>query len=138
MTTIRRSPATAPNPLLVEQRPRAGQTNTAWLKAQTAPEGIMYVGGSSVSHFRLRVAQSHLRPDTLTPSLWSQVGILYDDESCLSVPLSLPGEVSDLTAVNGVQRCLLSDYDDPELFPNIGVVRFPADAEAVRQNATMV
>jgi hypothetical protein len=140
MNAIRQSSATHSNPWLEEVKApsRLRLTNTEWLKAQDASEGIIFLGGCSVSHFRLRVAQAHLRPNDLTPSIWSQVGILLDAETFLSVPLTIPGEVTDLARLNGVQRCRLRDYDDPEMFPNIGVVRFPAAAETILKNAEMV
>jgi hypothetical protein len=81
------------------------------------------IGGSSVAHFRVRVAQSHLRND-LSPSYWSLVGILTSPETFVSVPLELRGEASDVPRANGVQVCDLAAYDDPRRFPNVGVVRF--------------
>src|SRR5207253_6099382 len=116
---------------------REGQSNSEWLKGTEIQEGIILLGGTSVSHFRLRVAQSHLRND-LTPSCWSQAGILIDGQTFLSVPLNIPGDAADTARTNGVQRCRIKDYDDPEAFPNIAVVRFPAESDVIYENARHV
>lgn len=137
MIPIRQSSAGSPNQSLQEASVKEGQSNSEWLKEIEIQEGIILLGGTSVSHFRLRVAQSHLRND-LTPSCWSQAGILLDGQSFLSVPLNLPGDPSDVARSNGVQRCRIKDYDDPESFPNIAVVGFPAESDVISENARRV
>src|SRR6185295_5898035 len=73
--------------------------NSAWLKRIVAenkfdPRGLLLLGGASVTDFHIRVAQSSLRFD-LTPSHWSQVGVLSDPNSFYSVPLQWNGALSD-------------------------------------------
>jgi hypothetical protein len=95
------------------------------------------LGGSSLSHFRIRVAQSHLRSDLL-PSFWSLVGLLEDAQTFLSVPLDLRPEGSEIPATNAIQTCRIADYDDPQRFPNIAVLRFTDDHTPIRENAERI
>ena len=74
-----------------------------------ATDGVLLLGGAAVSHFRIRVAQSHARDD-MTPSSWSLTGILLDGTKFLSVPLDLCGDASEIAKGNGVQTCNMSDY----------------------------
>jgi len=80
-------------------------------------EGALKGGehGASISHFRIRVAQSHARAD-MKPSSWSLAGILLNESSFLSVPLELCGDSSDIALGNGIQTCSMKDYDDPARF----------------------
>ena len=149
MLAIRPSNATASNKLLEETKvgptrkakaPRAAkppETNTAWLKRVKANKGLLLLGGASISHFRIRVAQSHARAD-LKPSFWSLVGILINETTFLSVPLELCGESSDIAEYNGVQICSTADYDDPARFPNIGVIQFTTDMQMIVDNAYVI
>lgn len=136
MTQMRQSAAARPNPYLSEAPVRERQSNSAWLRATGVSQGIILLGGCSVAHFRLRVAQSHLRRD-LTPSCWSFVGIL-DGEAITSVPLDLAADASDIVLQNGVQECGVADYDDPERFPNIAVLSFASDFGEVLQGAGLL
>jgi len=63
MISIRRAPTSQGNSELREERPRAGEGNVAWLARMKARGGILLIGGTSLSHFRIRVAQSHVRQD---------------------------------------------------------------------------
>lgn len=104
------------------------ETNSQWLKRiikenDFSKSGLLLLGGNSVVDFRIRIAQSHLRHD-LTPSYWSLVGILADEERFFSVPLEWRGELSEMPHANGIQLCPLADYDDPIHFPNIAFVQF--------------
>src|SRR5688572_9145585 len=123
MIPMRYSTQTTSNPKLVERPPRKGESNIAWLKRTGITNGILLLGGSSVMHFRLRIAQSHVRSDLL-PSYWSLAGILADRGTFDAVPLELRGDAADVPLRNGVQHCQLADYDDPRRFPNIGVISF--------------
>jgi hypothetical protein len=123
MLATRHSNATSANEQLVSVPANEAETNQAWLQRVGATEGIVLFGGSSVAHFRLRVAQSHLRSD-LSPSYWSVAGILTSPSTFVSVPLELRGEASDVPRSNGVQTSELAAYDDARWFPNVGVVRF--------------
>ena len=91
MISIRQSTAEKANEKLDEVKAEPGETNSAWLKRVRAKDGVLLLGGAAISHFRIRVAQSHARDD-MTPSSWSLTGILLDDTKFLSVPLELCGD----------------------------------------------
>ena len=151
MISIRQSNADQANKSLVDTQPKprarsavaaaskvkSGETNRAWLKRVGVTDGVILLGGASVSHFRIRVAQSHARAD-LQPSRWSLTGLLLNDKTFLSVPLELCGESSEIALSNGVQTCNMADYDDPARFPNIAVIRFTKDADKILTNATLI
>jgi len=134
---IRQSAAPEPNKYLIETPVKEGQTNREWLQAVGARDGVILLGGCSVAHFRLRVAQSHLRRD-LTPSCWSFAGLLAGGETIISVPLDLTVDASEMVLLNGVQTCHIRDYDDPERLPNIAVINFPGDFGKVLQSADIL
>lgn len=145
MLAIRPSNAAEPNKSLVEtkykpraqRQPKTVETNTAWLKRVNATKGLLLLGGAALSHFRIRVAQSHARAD-LRPSCWSLAGILTDQKTFLSVPLELCGESSEIAENNGVQTCNMADYDDPARFPNIAVVEFTPDTKMILDNTRLL
>lgn len=137
MISIRQSDATSANEGLKETPAKAKETNSAWLKRVGAQDGIILLGGAAVSHFRIRVAQSHARAD-MKPSLWSLAGILLDGKKFLSVPLELCGEASEIATRNGVTTCPISDYDKPEQFPNIAVINFTKDIDVILENARLI
>lgn len=115
--------------------PEDKETNSTWLrrvtKDQVMMEGsLLLLGGSSVSHFRVRVAQSHLRFD-LTPSHWSLVGVLTGENTFYSVPLEITEDISELPRINGVREYSLSDFDDPARFPNIAVIQVTDTPEKI-------
>jgi hypothetical protein len=126
MISIRRSDATEDNERLKDLKAKPKETNAAWLKRAGLNSGVILLGGAAVSHFRIRVAQSHVRSDLL-PSYWSLAGILIDNQRFYSVPLDLAREASEISRSNGVQLCNLKDYDDPAQFPNVAVIRFTTD-----------
>jgi hypothetical protein len=100
---------------------------------------LLLVGGADLVHFRLRVAQSHVRND-LAPSFWSHVAIIRDDGDGLrldEVALDPPAGFRDVPRRNGVQAGDIARYDDPERFPNIGLLRFPTDAGGRDQRQTI-
>lgn len=149
MIPMRQSPAVAPNALLVADPPtrppaparraaakRPGRGNVAWLRATRKEHGIgepgdvVLVGGASVVDFRVRVAQSHARHD-LTPSYWSIVGLMADAGRMYSVPLSSGADPSLVPATNAITTLAVSDFDDPERYPNIAILRFPGAASPV-------
>ena len=132
MIPIRHSPATTPSDLLQEVPPEDGISNRQWLSDLGVTHGILMLGGSSVTHFRIRVAQSQLRSD-LSPSYWSLAGILEEDHTFLSVPLDLRTDGSDVPSTNGVHTCRIEDYDDPQRFPNIAVLRFTDNPATIRE-----
>lgn len=91
--------------------------------------GILLIGGSSVADWRLRFAQSVFRDD-LTPSHWSLAGLLVDNAAFISVPLD-PADISAVPPTNGIRTCAVTDYDDPGRYPNVAVLSFAAEGEAV-------
>jgi hypothetical protein len=123
----------APNASLQDMPARRRESNRAWLRRLRATSGILLLGGSSLAHFRIRVAQSHVRTDLL-PSFWSLVGILMDGETFASVPLDGTTDASNVPRTNGVESCLLEEYDDPVQFPNIAVLHFTDDERPIHQN----
>ena len=137
MISIRQSNAEKANAKLVEVKAEANETNSAWLKRVKATDGVLLLGGAAISHFRIRVAQSHARHD-LTPSSWSLAGILLDDTKFLSVPLELYDDASEIAQDNGVQICNMAGYDDPERFPNIAVLRFTRDTTKIITNSKLI
>jgi len=137
MITIRRSTSSTANQSIVLKESKKKEGNLAWLKRVGAKDGLLLIGGASTSHFRIRVAQSHARAD-LKPSLWSLAGILTSNETFLSAPLELCGAASEIATRNGVQTCRMSDYDDPDQFPNIAVLRFTADTTMILDNANRI
>lgn len=142
---MRYSSATEPNPNIkdmaadlstVESLSARGpleheRSNIKWLRDTGITDGIILLGGTSVAHFRLRVAQAQLRNDLL-PSYWSLAGILLEGEQFASVPLDTLEDSSLIPITNGVRVCNLADYDDTTRFPNIGVLRFTKDNQPVR------
>lgn len=132
MISIRQSNATTSNESLVETAPKKDETNGEWLKRVGATDGIILIGGNSIAHFRIRVAQSHARSD-LTPSYWSLAGILQGGKTLVSVPLDLCGDASEVPLKNGVQTSSITDYDDPTRFPNIAFIRFTDDDHMIAE-----
>lgn len=137
MISIRQSTAEKSNEKLVEVKAEPNESNSAWLKRVKATDGVLLLGGAAISHFRIRVAQSHARDD-LTPSSWSLTGILLDDTKFLSVPLELCVDSSEIAKGNGIQTCNMADYDDPDRFPNIAVIRFTRDADKIITNSKLI
>jgi hypothetical protein len=137
MIPIRKSPETKPNRLLKGTPAKRGETNSTWLSRVGATDGIILLGGSSLTAFRVRVAQSHLRADML-PSFWSLAGILENGKVIVSVPLNLRGDVSEVPKANGIWSYGTEVYDDPGRYPNIAVLRFAADPDSVHENIKQI
>jgi hypothetical protein len=137
MISIRQSNAVSSNVSLDEVKAEPGESNSAWLKRVGARDGVLLLGGASVSHFRIRVAQSHARAD-MKPSCWSLAGLLMANHEFLSVPLELGSDASDVALSNGVQTCRIADYDDPARFPNIAVIRFTSDTKMIFDRAKLL
>ena len=137
MISIQQSRAVSSNVALDEIDAQPDETNIAWLNRVGARDGLILLGGASVAHFRIRVAQSHARADS-KPSAWSLVGMLLANQTFLSVPLELRGEASEIPLWNGVQVCKMADYDNPAQFPNVAVIRFTSDHKKILDQATLV
>jgi len=133
MIAIRRAPASESNPRLREEPARNGESNDAWLARMKAKGGIVLIGGASLSHFRLRVAQSHLRQD-LFPSFWSVAGILHDDGATFdTVSLGWGWHSSVIPRTNAIQTRTVADYADTWRYPNIAWLKFSTDGEKLRE-----
>jgi hypothetical protein len=125
-------------PKAAAEEPAASvESNVQWLRDTGIRDGIILLGGTSLAHFRLRVAQSQIRGDLL-PSYWSLAGILIDGEQFFSVPLDTLAESSIVPTTNGVQICNLADYDDTTRFPNIAVLQFTNDSGPVLANVKRI
>jgi hypothetical protein len=135
--SIRQSTAEKANSKLEEVKAEPDETNSAWLTRVGAKDGVLLIGGASITHFRIRVAQSHARAD-LKPSSWSLAGILLNESTFLSVPLELSGDSAEIAQGNGIQKCKISDYDDPARFPNIAVLRFTRDNDKILTNCKLL
>jgi hypothetical protein len=140
MLPVRRSPDTDSNEAFVEDNdpsaetrpPAPAQTNWEWIEESRSKKrtfcgagDVVLLGGKGLADFRVRVAQSHARDD-LTPSYWSLVGVVdVDRESMLTAPLSPLRSPELVPITNGIQILSLRDFNDPNRWPNIGIVRFP-------------
>jgi hypothetical protein len=137
MIPNRHSNADKPNAKIQVVNSPSGETNSQWIERTGMKSGVILFGGSSISHFRLRVAQSHVRWD-LTPSYWSLAGILLDGRNFISAPLDFQGDASIVGQQNGIQQCRMKDYDDPDLFPNVAVIEFSDDLKKVHDFVKML
>jgi hypothetical protein len=133
MALISRSPTGIANEMLKQEPAKPGETNTQWLRRLRNQDGVILIGGTSVSAFRVRVAQSSLRSDML-PSYWSLCGILLKGEVFASAPLNTGNDISAIPKSNAVKMCRLKDYDDPQRYPNVAVVRFAKIHDTVHQD----
>ena len=144
MISSRQSVAAEPNPGLKPESREQAESNAGWLErvlGDKKPEGwICLFGGANLTDFRLRVAQSHVRNDLL-PSFWSHVAIVESAKSDSPMEWKLdevrldPLEgFGNVAANNGVQQSSFRRYDDPGLFPNIGIVNFHVDAELIKES----
>ena len=124
MLSMRASTATAPNGGVVEQRPKRGETNAAWLARAGIEQGVVLLGGATLADVRVRFAQSLIRHD-LTPSSWSSAALLLGDR-LLTVPLDPGDDVSSVPAANAIRALPLDAVDDPERYPNVAVIAFAA------------
>src|SRR5688500_6806255 len=123
--TLRSSGAKEPNRRIEDQTASAGKSNAKWLQARPAAlkNVVLLIGGTSLAHFRIRCAQAIMRRDLL-PSLWSQVGILTDDDLVITIPADTITSVSRVPDANGIELVPISAFDDPDAYPNIALLRF--------------
>ncbi len=105
-------------------------SNRALYRSMAKPGSVLLLGGSSVVHFRLRVAQAHLRYDLL-PSFWSLAGLVESEDTFLSVPIGLPMHPDTVPARNAIEECAIADFDDPQRYPNIAVLSFADQSGAL-------
>lgn len=122
MITTRTSGATRRNSKVAPVR-QSRMSNSSLFRSEAKPGTVLLLGGGSVVHFRLRIAQAHLRYDLL-PSFWSLAGLVSSPDTFLSVPVGLPMHPDTVPARNAIEECAIADFDDPQQFPNIAVISF--------------
>ena len=143
-----RSVSSKQNPQFKPLERKQTESNTQWgtrAVAQMKTGGstnwtyVVLLGGDDSMAFRLRVAQSHLRRDML-PSYWSHsilvelAGDSVANALAIHVPLIQPGGPQFATRTNGVVVQPLSDFDDPQRYPNIALIALPvAQAEILER-----
>ena len=136
MLNILSSPAGKESGLFKESPRRKEERNVAWLTRHLQGGGdgtsLLLLGGTDSYAFRMRVAQSHVRHD-MSPSRWSHIGILGPlrknpaATKVHEISLQPRRGFGFPAATNGVQdQARVRDYDDPEAFPNVAVLRIPA------------
>ena len=135
MISSRRSQASDDNELLtqgalLQNGSRPSLKDCLLSAAQKPPHmgGIfLLLGGTDVTHFHLRVAQSSVRGDFM-PSYWSHCGILIPDRESFKlydVPLDPPDGFHNMPMTNGVRERDPFPLDDPIRFPNLALLWFP-------------
>ena len=138
MLSISRAPTSTDNRDLEEKPARDGESNVEWLARMKAREGLLLIGGASLSHFRIRIAQSHVRRDLL-PSFWSVAGFLHDGaQSVDTVSFNWGSHASTVPRSNAILTRPMTDYADPTRYPNIAILRFAADRREVRKGIERV
>jgi hypothetical protein len=144
MIESRTSGAQSYNAKLSERPAEAGQTNSDWIKQHFEERDlagwVLLVGGATLDHFRLRAAQSHVRRDML-PSFWSHAAIvggrIEDGEEweVWEVPLDPGHDLSSIPFLNGVRQNGIWRFDDPDVYPNLALIRFCLDPAPVLKAA---
>ena len=145
MISIRRAPTDSSNRDLREVPARPNESNVAWLSRLKAKNGLLLIGGASLSHFHLRVAQAHVRHDHL-PSFWSMAGFLHDDGRAVdTVSFGWGRHASVIPKTNAILTRPTADYDDPGRYPNVALLHFASDPaeveraiERVRSDRTII
>jgi hypothetical protein len=130
---IRRSPATKRNPQVSGTLGRQGGGNKDWLARRAQAGSVVFIGGATLADFRIRVAQSAFRHDLL-PGFWSLVGIAESSTSMLTAPLAFGPDPSMVPSSNAVRRVRFDEIDDPDQFPNVGVIDFAAPSAPIVGN----
>ena len=88
---------------------------------------VVLLGGADLLHFRLRVAQSHVRADLL-PSYWSHAALAIEQGNktvLYEVPLDPDCGFQGMPQSNGLRVVPTSHYDNSDRFPNVAVLQFP-------------
>lgn len=143
---MRMTSATTANHVTKNRRPERGEGNAAWVRRmiadlQTAEptqwSHLLLLGAPDQMGFRVRVAQSHLRPDLL-PSYWSDAALLRLDDAApfevaelLQVPLLQPATAEFASSRNGVASLPMAAFDDIRRWPNIALMAIPRPQAAV-------
>ncbi|MEM9555333.1 MAG: hypothetical protein AAGC60_13840 [Acidobacteriota bacterium] len=127
------------SPAFEQSKRKGNETNLTWLdrhleilEGEDGADGQTYLvllGGREKSHFRLRVAQSHMRHD-MSPSHWSHVAMLWgsgrtEKGALREISLEPTDGFRFPPSDNGIQTGKLAAYRSRNLFPNIAVLRVP-------------
>ena len=140
---VHTSEASEPNPRIASLPREKGKKNVDWMNraqeklwknvAEDLIGSVVLIGGTSLNHFRMRVAQSHARHD-LTPSYWSHAAILADGQqlSLCEVSLEPKGGFKAVPQSQGIQSGEFSTYDNPDLFPNVALLRFTLSKDSLQ------
>src|SRR5215510_2213999 len=130
MIRVHTAPTLTSSSLLKEQARKRDEGNISWLeramKSEAAESGsVVLLGGTNLTHFRLRTAQSQVRRDLL-PSFWSHIAILHPDSMTTLYETSLepPDGNFGVPRWHGIQRGNIGTYDDPDRFPNIALIQW--------------
>jgi hypothetical protein len=129
MLSMRQSGDRAKNEHLKLRAPKGREGNRRWLARSGIESGVVLLGGSSVIDFRIRVAQARLRQDLL-PSFWSMAGVL---RGTMIDTIPDVRELPDVPRLNALRPIRVSEIDDPARFPNIAVIRFTEDRNAINR-----
>jgi hypothetical protein len=133
MLTTRQSSAVLRNENIVDER-EPPAANGPFYSQYARAGSVLLLGGNNLLHFRLRVAQSHLRRDLL-PSFWSLAGLVVSKTTFLTVPIGSPLQPESVPQTNAIHECAIADFDDPKRFPNIAILSFADRAGAIVDNA---
>ena len=137
---VRRSPDASENKQIrnTERKGKDGpRGNRAWLDQQEVRSGVLLLGGVSVDHFRIRVAQSRYRDD-LAPSFWSMAGILTADGKVHTVPIDRLPNASMVPTSNAIHEFDFATFASAEAFPNIAVLSFSKELDEVVKAADRI
>lgn len=132
MIPSRHSSAGQRNPDLKQVPPPRKPSIEEWVRKIAGKGGrvdgtLVLVGGTDLLHFRLRLAQGHVRDD-LMPSFWSHVGVVVQKGRALrlnEVALDPPKGFQGMPKSNGIKAVSLARYENAKDFPNVAVIRFP-------------
>lgn len=141
MLNIFTSTVKNPSKQFKEKKREKGEDNLQWLarviKADDAKyTNVLLFGGSGLTAFRLRVAQSQLRHD-FTPSSWSHAVLLGNLRRNIAstiiheISLEPPSGFGFPVPANGLQKSKLANYRDQEQYPNIALITVPVDRKKV-------
>lgn len=143
MLNILHSNSDEPNPHFVEAPRTRGESNLRWMeRGLEGDDGqgvyLVLVGGNDRVSQRIRAAQAQLRHD-LSPSHWSHVGLLtgladrLEDTVVHEISLDPRGGFGFPAPTNGVQGGALGTYRSERRFPNVALMRLPAERGAVEE-----
>lgn len=144
LSGLRRSDVINGNPLLTETSadaaPSGELANFTWLESTGYRDGVLLLGGTSIIDFRMRVAQSELRPDLL-PSFWSTCGLLIDGKVLMTARVDAINDSSERVERNGLEAVTLdaaSRYGNPMFYPNVAILQFTANHAAIKEHVARI